>query len=95
MNTSVSLQATSSMTAFGAARHLGSTTNYSCEIRCVNHRFLDIHLRFPEELRAYETEIKDFIAVHLHRGRVDISLKKEQNETIAMNFQINQSALVF
>ena len=93
MNTSVSVEATSSMTAFGAARHLGSTANYSCEIRCVNHRFLDIHLRLPEELRIYEADIKDRVSANLQRGRVDINLKKEQNEVASTDFQINQRAV--
>ena len=93
MTTSVSVDATSSMTAFGAARHLGSAANYSCEMRCVNHRFLDIHLRLPEELRAYETVIKDRVSACLQRGRVDISVKKEQNEAGTTNFQINQTAV--
>ncbi len=93
MNTSVSVETTSSMTAFGTARHLGSTANYSCEIRCVNHRFLDVHLRLPEELRAYEADIKDKVSARLQRGRVDISVKKEQTEANAADFQINQTAV--
>ena len=93
MSLSENLIVTSSMTAFGAARHLGSTANYSCEMRCVNHRFLDVHMRLPEELRAYEADIKDKVSAHLQRGRVDISIKKEQNEAASTDFQINQSTV--
>ena len=93
MGSSTSFGKTSSMTAFGAARYLGSTADYICEIRCVNHRFLDVHMRLPEELKAHESDFKEIIANHMSRGRVDVSVKKNDKEASCTHAEVNQLAL--
>ena len=63
-----------SMTGF--ARETAETPfgTLTCELRTVNHRYLDLQFRLPDELRAQETEYRQLIAAHLHRGQGECSL---------------------
>ena len=65
---------TYSMTAF--AKHLEhfELGDLQWEIRSVNHRFLDCHLRLPENLKHLDTKIRSTIKDTLHRGKIDVSL---------------------
>lgn len=64
----------SSMTAFGAARAESSLGTITVELRTVNSRYLDIHLRLPDELRVVETSLREQISRGLSRGKVDVRL---------------------
>ena len=61
-----------SMTGFGKA--LCESENYQIEIemKSVNHRFLDIQLRTPRQLNAYEQLMRQTIKETLQRGRVEV-----------------------
>lgn len=72
---------TNSMTAFGSAKITHQSKTYHCEIRSVNHRFLDINFRLPEELRPFESTFRELIAKSLHRGRIDCSIRREESES--------------
>lgn len=61
-----------SMTAFASAEIQTDAGRISCELRAVNHRFLDISLRLPEELRVLEPVIREKIAARLSRGKLDV-----------------------
>lgn len=63
-----------SMTGF--ARETAETPfgTLTCELRAVNHRYLDLQFRLPDELRAQETEYRQLLAAHLKRGKVECSL---------------------
>jgi uncharacterized protein (TIGR00255 family) len=64
-----------SMTAFASAESdIGSGT-LSIEIRSVNHRYLELGLRLPEELRTLEPQIRERVAAKLSRGKVDLGIR--------------------
>jgi uncharacterized protein (TIGR00255 family) len=42
------------------------------EIRTVNSRFLDLHFRLPDELRALEPALREAIQSRLGRGKIDV-----------------------
>jgi uncharacterized protein (TIGR00255 family) len=46
----------------------------ACELRSVNHRYLEPSLRLPEELRALEPELRALLQKELRRGKVDCTL---------------------
>lgn len=46
----------------------------TCELRAVNHRYLDVQFRLPEELRPKEVELRRQIAAAVKRGKVECSL---------------------
>jgi len=45
----------------------------TCELRAVNHRYLDVQFRLPDELRVKETELKADVSNVLKRGKVECS----------------------
>lgn len=63
------------MTGFGRAESTGETYLITVEARSVNHRHLDIALRFPKALGNLEPDARRLIAARLERGRVDVTLQ--------------------
>jgi uncharacterized protein (TIGR00255 family) len=63
-----------SMTGFGSGLSQKGGVSVAVEIRTVNHRFLDLHIRLSREYSLLETEIQQAIRSALSRGRVDVSV---------------------
>jgi uncharacterized protein (TIGR00255 family) len=63
-----------SMTGFARSERTTTAGVLAWEIRSVNHRYLELSLRLPEELRAAEGEIRRTIAAAARRGKVDATL---------------------
>ena len=47
------------------------------ELRAVNNRFLDLHIKLPEALNANEPSVRERISQHLRRGKVDVRIHLE------------------
>jgi uncharacterized protein (TIGR00255 family) len=62
-----------SMTGFARRERQGAFGTLVCELRTVNHRYLEISLRLPEELKALDNEVRQVIGASLRRGKVDAS----------------------
>jgi uncharacterized protein (TIGR00255 family) len=60
-----------SMTGFAAVATELPGVSLAVELRSVNHRFLDLQLRLPDELRAQESVLRERIAAELKRGKVE------------------------
>jgi uncharacterized protein (TIGR00255 family) len=41
------------------------------ELRSVNHRYLDIQFRMPDDLRAIEPQLRELLTAKLNRGKVE------------------------
>ena len=67
-----------SMTGF--ALHATETGGQSLvwEIRSVNHRYLDLRLQTPDNLRALEGELRALLQQSIARGKVDAQLRLER-----------------
>ncbi len=63
------------MTGFASAEALLPPFRLAWELRSVNHRFLDISLRLPDELRALDPACREVLAKHVRRGKIDCTLK--------------------
>ena len=63
-----------SMTGFARRERLGPWGTLTCEIRAVNHRYLELSLRMPEDLRAIESDARQMVSTALRRGKVDVGL---------------------
>lgn len=61
-----------SMTAFGSSRIDSEQGSLTVEFRTVNSRYLDIHIRIPDELRVAEPLIREHVGQYVTRGKVDI-----------------------
>ena len=57
-----------SMTGFARRERQGSFGTLVCELRTVNHRYLEISLRLPEELKALDNDVRQAIGAALRRG---------------------------
>ena len=81
---------TNSMTAYAQAATETEIGELSCELRGVNHRYLDIAPRMPEELRVFEGELREAISNRLTRGRIDcfVRLKENDGSTLVPNTQL-------
>lgn len=64
-----------SMTAFASAEADTGDGTLAIELRSVNHRYLELGLRLPDELRALEPTIRERVAAKLARGKVDLGLR--------------------
>ena len=82
-----------SMTAYGRMEHSGDWGQASCEIRSVNHRYLEMSIRLPEELRLLEQIIRERISARLKRGKVDCNIRFEQGENYSDELPVNQELL--
>jgi uncharacterized protein (TIGR00255 family) len=77
-----------SMTGYGKGMVAGDDFSVSVDLKTVNNRFLDIHLRVGSELAAVEPSIKKRITSRLSRGRVDVTVSIERAAQIA--YEINR-----
>ena len=64
-----------SMTGFGRAEATGDSVTVTAEARSVNHRHLDIALRLPRALAAFEMDARRMIQSRLERGRIDVAVQ--------------------
>lgn len=82
-----------SMTGF--ARQAQQTTwgDISCEIRSVNHRYLEPTIRLPELLRACEPSIREQLRKQLQRGKIELSLQLNVATESEQGFAINTATL--
>lgn len=66
-----------SMTAFARSEIRGDAGLIACEIRSVNHRFLEPGFRLPEALRDIEFPVRERLRQALTRGKVDVQCRYE------------------
>jgi uncharacterized protein (TIGR00255 family) len=71
------------MTGFGRGSAAGENFNVSVDLKTVNNRFLDVHLRAGAELSALETAIRRRISEQLSRGRVDATIVIDRTSEVA------------
>jgi len=73
-----------SMTGFGSSRVEGPNLTVLVEVKSVNHRYIDIHVKIPGEFQTFENIIRQKLSSHFKRGRLDafvrIDYKREKIE---------------
>ena len=80
-----------SMTAYASAETGGVAGTLSCELRTVNHRYLELSPRLPDELRSLESQLRERIAARLSRGKVDVTVRStsdSQRESLQINNEL-------
>lgn len=78
-----------SMTAFARDAIQDRWGNAVWELRAVNHRYLELFVRLPEELRELEPEIRDRIRQQVQRGKVECFLKYQPNAAMDADISVN------
>ena len=82
-----------SMTAYASAESTTALGLLSCELRSVNHRYLELSPRLPEELRSIEPQLRERIAAKLTRGKVDVGLRLRSQGAAAAVLEFNDVLL--
>jgi len=77
-----------SMTGYGRSTVLGEDFSVSVDLKTVNNRFLDVHVRVSSEINPLEPVIKRQISNRLSRGRVDASITFER--TTEVEYELNR-----
>ena len=82
-----------SMTGFARRESTGTWGTLVCELRSVNHRFLEAGFRLPDELRAAEGELRTRLARQVRRGKVDCTLSYRRLQGAAAPLEVDAAAL--
>jgi uncharacterized protein (TIGR00255 family) len=80
-----------SMTAFARFDRQENWGQICWELRSVNHRYLDICIRLPDDFRRLEIIIREHIQQYLKRGKVDCTLYFQANQNENVKLHINQT----
>lgn len=76
------------MTGFGRGTAQGDGYSVAVDLKTVNNRFLDVHIRTSAELAQLEAVMRKRVGERLSRGRVDVNISVERTSEI--NYELNR-----
>jgi uncharacterized protein (TIGR00255 family) len=82
-----------SMTGFARRELAGSWGTLTCELRSVNHRYLEPGFRLPEELRPLESDLRQLLSRSLKRGKIDCTMHLRGTQGADRELRIDGVAL--
>lgn len=68
-----------SMTAFARTEMQGEWGSLVCEMRSINHRYLEVSLHLPDVLRVLEMPVREHIRQFLKRGKIECAIRYQLN----------------
>lgn len=80
-----------SMTGYASESFIINSTKFIVEIKSVNSKILDLNIRFPHFLKAYENDLRKEISNKLHRGKIELNVNSEigaNTDEISINKEI-------
>ncbi len=83
-----------SMTGFGCGEAELDGNKLTCELRALNHRFLDVRVRMPDELASHAFFVEQLARERLSRGRFDIGLRLDACDG-AGRFSLTRARVVY
>ena len=81
------------MTGFAALTQELPAGTLSAEIRSVNHRYLDLAFRLPDELRAFEPALRELFGARLTRGKVECRVGFQRSAAGALTPELNTTLM--
>lgn len=78
-----------SMTGYAVATAEVNAGSLSLELRSVNHRYLDLQLRMPDEFRALEPVLREQISAKISRGKVECRINLHSRAALQPDSRIN------
>lgn len=78
-----------SMTAFARAQAQGNWGTAVCELRSINHRYLEISVRMPENLHALEASMRERIRHYIRRGKIECHIRYQPGDVTGTAITIN------
>lgn len=82
------------MTGYGRAAATDGGLTATVEVRTVNHRYFDIHVRMPSYLLALEESVRQTVHRRLRRGRVEIWVNVEDSELPSRTLSVDRALLM-
>ena len=82
-----------SMTGFARRERQEPWGTLVCELRTVNHRYLEISLRLPDDLKALDNDIRQTITAALRRGKIDANLYLKSASGSTQSLEIDTAVL--
>ncbi|WP_024301347.1 YicC/YloC family endoribonuclease [Pseudogulbenkiania sp. MAI-1] len=82
-----------SMTGFAAISREFPGGMLNLELRAVNHRYLDVQMRLPEELRVIEAPLREMIGAKVTRGKLECRVGFNQLENETPTLEVNHELL--
>ncbi len=70
-----------SMTGYGLGEASDQNSEISVEIKAVNHRYFDCHIRLPWNMSAYDHQLRNLLKQHILRGKLEVSVSKTDKPT--------------
>ncbi len=80
-----------SMTGFARRERQGPWGTLTCELRSVNHRYLELSLRLPDDLRGLENDARQLLSGRLRRGKVDAGVYLRGAPAGSASLEINRA----
>ena len=74
-----------SMTGFAQSKGQQGEFTFTVNVKSVNHRFLDLHLRLPANSDGVEMRVRKLVKEHMQRGHVEVTIKLERTETAGVS----------
>ncbi|KZZ38258.1 hypothetical protein A3755_27540, partial [Oleiphilus sp. HI0085] len=82
-----------SMTGFARLELESEQGVLTWELRTVNHRYLEPHLKIPDMFREAEPKLRSLMRKYLSRGKLDCSLKWQPSNRKADGLKVNAEVL--
>ncbi len=82
-----------SMTGFAAVAAELDAGSLTLELRSVNHRYLDLVLRMPDELRTQEPALREAVAAQMSRGKVECRINLVTRQSAQQPAQLNRATV--
>ena len=82
-----------SMTGFARREASGPWGQLTCEVRSVNHRYLEPGFRLPEELRGLEGELRQTLPKLLRRGKLDCTVHLRATREAERELRVDEATL--
>jgi uncharacterized protein (TIGR00255 family) len=82
-----------SMTGYARVESTGPHGRISWELRSVNHRYLDVQFKLPEEFRPLENELRVQAAARVSRGKVEIGLRYAREAAAGERIELDRGRL--
>ena len=80
------------MTGFAQAKGQHGEFSFTVNVKSVNHRFLDLHLRLPANSDGLEMRVRKLVKEHMQRGHLEITIKLERTETSGVSVNREMTA---
>jgi len=81
------------MTGYARAEQQNPSGRLSWELRSVNHRYLELQFKLPEEFRSMENDLRQLATQRIGRGKVEAGLRYSRDNGVAGGLQIDTDRL--